>query len=220
MRIVEIFWKVLKPIIGATLGLIMVKKFNLFSYFSFVPTEEAFNICITVYFALAEIFLEEICVRLVRWIQNQFFSTIDVTLYLPQSNPDTGHNPEIRFNSHDSAEIRIEIHICGKRKHFCNSKMIFRHLSFADIQPNYRSAFVYVEKGDYIINLQQLFGGEEKRTENTHNFKMVLSQCPVDGDTSAKLIPELSMSKCSRIWVHLNNNYVNVRTVNNNGGYN
>lgn len=65
-----------------------------------------------------------------------------------------------------------------------------------------------------------MFGGEEKRTENTHNFKMVLSQCPVDGDTSAKLIPELSMSKCSRIWVHLNSNYVNVRTVNNNGGYN
>ena len=76
MRIVEIFWKVLKPIIGAILGLIVEKKFNLFSYFSFVPAEEAFNICITVYFALAEIFLEEIGVRLARWIQNQFFSII------------------------------------------------------------------------------------------------------------------------------------------------
>lgn len=216
MKVFGIIWKIVRPLLGAIVGLVAAEKFNLFSFLSFVNYEEAFNICITVYFALAEILLDELCAQ-IKNIWNNCCSKICVTLYMPRSNPNINHNPEVQFNSQDSAEICIEIKMTGKKTDFKNSKLFLRHLSFADIQPNYRSSVVSVTEGDYCVDLQAIFGGEEKRTEIIQNFKIVLSQCPVDGDSSSKLIPEITNKKRTLVF---KKNYANVRTVNNYGSHN
>lgn len=50
--------KISKPLIVALIGVYLTNKFNIFNYISFIPTDKAFDVCITVYFAALELVSE------------------------------------------------------------------------------------------------------------------------------------------------------------------
>ena len=50
-------WKLVTPIISAIIGIYATNTFNVFALLPFVPDEHLFDICITVYFAIADISL-------------------------------------------------------------------------------------------------------------------------------------------------------------------
>ena len=51
-------WKLVTPIISAIIGIYATNTFNVFALLPFVPDEHLFDICITVYFAIADIIIE------------------------------------------------------------------------------------------------------------------------------------------------------------------
>lgn len=208
MRIV---WKIIKLLIGAILGLFLANKFNLFSYFPFVPEEYALDICVTVYITLAEILIDEGFDWLCKYITNQVISDIEVIMTVANSNADISYNPEIRFNSEGLAEANINVKINGRRKDFDNCKIVLRRCAIADIQNNYKTSGVSVDSnGDYRIDIYSLFGGSQERTTLDFTFKISLAEVPVDGESAARLEPEFENKKVNVI---LKKNYAMIRTV-------
>lgn len=208
MRIV---WKIIKLLIGAILGLFLTNKFNLFSYFPFVPQEYALDICVTVYITLAEILIDEGFDWLCKCITNRLISNIEVIMTAANSNADISHNPEIRFNSEGLAEANISVKVNGRRKDFENSKIVLRRCAIADIQNNYRTSGVSVDSnGDYRIDICSLFGSSQERTAVDFTFKISLAEVPVDGESTARLEPEFENKKFNVI---SKKNHAMLRTV-------
>ena len=208
MRIVG---KIIKLLIGAILGLYLTNKFNLFSYFPFVPEEYSLDICVTVYITLTEILIDEGFDWLSKSITERIISSIEVIMTAANSNADISYNPEIRFNSEGLAEANINVKVNGRRKDFENCKIVLRRCAIADIQNNYRTSGVSVDSnGDYIIDICSLFGGSQERTSFDFTFKISLAVVPVDGESMAKLEPEFENKKVNVI---SKKNHAMLRTV-------
>lgn len=192
--------KMIKLLIGAILGLFLTNKFNLFSYFTFVPEEYAYDICVTVYITLAEILFDEGFELVCKIVSNRILSNIEVIMTAVNSNADISYYPEIRFNSEGLAEASIKVKIEGKKKHFENTKIVLRQSAIADIQNNCRTCGVSVDNdGNYTIDICTLFGKTQERTTLEFTFKISLAEVPVDGESSAKLDPELVNKKLNVI---------------------
>ena len=192
----KIVWKIIKLLIGAILGLYLTNKFNLFSYFTFVPEEYALDICVTVYITLAEVLIDGGFDWLNKSITNRFISNIEVIMTAANSKADIFHNPEIRFNSEGLAEANINVKINGRKKDFENCIIVLRRCAIADIQNNYKTSGVSVDSnGDYRINIYSLLGGSQERTTVDFTCKISLAEVPVDGESSARLEPEFENKK-------------------------
>lgn len=48
--------KITKPILITLVAILLANNFNIFSYFTFIPSEYSFEICITAYFTTLFIF--------------------------------------------------------------------------------------------------------------------------------------------------------------------
>lgn len=210
----KIIWNLVKIIAGAVIGLLLTKWINVFEYFEFVPKEYKYDICITVYISICELVVGSIADYLLNFIREKLLSTVKVTVYLPQSSPDICHNPEIRFNPEGITEANVEVEYDGLVKHFRETKLIFRHLAVADLQSNISRREVTIQNGDYIINLEELFGGTNIRSSGKYNYKILLSQYPTDSENNVRLEPEIMNKK---LCVKFFKNYAQIRTVINNG---
>lgn len=210
----KIIWNLAKVIAGAVLGLVLAKWKNVFASLSFVPQEYAYDICVTVYISVCEILIGSMLDGILKCLRKRFVSKISVTIFLPQSGADIKHNPDIQFNQDGIAETIVEVEYDGLRRHFKGSKLVFRHLAFADIQYNAIREEVSLHDGDYELDLETLFGGVEKHSVGKNRYRLLLIQYPTDAESSARFEPEIT----KKSWfLRFRKNYAQIRTVVNYG---
>ena len=185
---IEKLSKIIKPLVVALVGVYLANKFNIFCYISFIPQDKAFDICITVYFAVLEIFSE----LLMEIIHAKFLSELSVIFSLNDTEISIESTPIIKFNSSDLAEATITVQIIGRKKHFINSQLILPDISFATMQANIRDKETSVDNaGNYIIALEKMFGATEKRTVLSSSFRITFAKDPIDSERTIEISPEL-----------------------------
>ena len=179
---VKKIFKILFPLLSAFIGLLLANHCNIFEFLTFVPKEYKYDVCITVYFALSEVLLNELynCVK--QKIVPYFRSSISVVFHPAQVEPDINTTPTIQFNSQGLAEINMTITIAGKKEHFEQSLLVIAAPDFADIQNNYKRDAVQVSGNKYTVKLKDLFG-EKSDATTTQTFRIVFAQAPVDGES-------------------------------------
>ena len=191
-------WKLVTPIISAIIGIYATNTFNVFALLPFVPDEHLFDICITVYFAIADIIIELIAELITKSVKNFFTSELEVIMGVPGANTNLTSNAIMTFNSQSLAEAIIKVNIRGRKKHFKGVELVIKKPAFAEMQAVSSRREVYVDD-EYHVNLEALFGNGD-RIESKQEFRIALIQDAVDGNTEATIYPELSIKKCNIIF--------------------
>ncbi len=198
--------KLLTPILSAVIGILCANQFNIFTLFTFVSQENAYEYCITAYFAIADIILEEF-IKLVEKLLASCVGKVEAIIYPVSSNADIASNAVLDFNSEGLAEIRVLVKITGNRKYFRNTELQIKSPAFIDIQGTKKEAVARTNSEGYSINLYDLFGKCEK-TSFEQTFRIVMAQAEVEGDCTAKIEPEIKGKHLNVMYKH---NYLQIR---------
>lgn len=196
-------WKIIAPIISAIIGILATNKLNIFDLLPFVPDKYSYEICFTVYFAVADITIDSLVNSALSFVKNKFISELEVVMSLDGKNGNVKTPIELEFNKDDLAEANVIVKIKGRKKHFKDIDLIIKKPSFAEIQSKHKRPAVTVENNNYRIKLESLFGNSDDNTV-CQTFTITMIQDPVDGDTSAILSPELSKKGLDIIYKHNN----------------
>lgn len=201
--------KILFPLISAIIGLLLANYFNIFDYFTFVPNEHKYDVCITVYFAIVDILLTEAQEFAQKRVIPYVFSSVNIVFHPKAVEPDIKIVPTIQFNSLNIAEINMTVSITGKRSHFKNTKLVIPAPAFVDIQNNYKRDEVQVINNKYVLELEKLFGSSID-THTTQTFTIILAQTPVDGESVTEVCPSIEHKKWCVRYAH---NKANIKAV-------
>lgn len=199
----KILWRIITPIISAVLGIFAANRLNIFDFLSFVPDEYAYEICITAYFAIADILIKTMQDNVFKWIKNKFLSEIEVIIFQQGTNLCVDTDSILKFNADDLTQANILVKIKGRKKHFNGIDLIVKKPSFAEIQSTYNRPEVMVDRENYRIKLMELFGNSDT-LDGSQTFKIAMIKDPVDGDISITLSPELSKKRCNLRYRHNN----------------
>ena len=184
--------RVAKPILVALLGIALTNKFNIIEQVTNLPEEKAFDICLTAYFSIIEILSS----ALVQTIRSKFMSEIKVILYLENADASLDSTPVIKFNRSNLAEANILIQITGLKAHFLNSKIVIPSTAFATMQPNSGSQEVSIDElGNYIVDLEKMFGEVTTKTTLSTTFRIIFSKEPLEDERAIIISPELKTSE-------------------------
>lgn len=183
---------------------------NIFALLPFVPQDFSYEICITAYFAIADVVIESIKEWVSKIINECLISRVNVVINVPGTRSDIATNAIMAFNSQDLSEAVVSVEIKGIKKHFKGIELIIKKPAFAEMQAVSRRREVQIEANDYHIDLEALFGNSEK-LECKQDFKIALIKDSVDGEASVTIYPELNKKKKCIIYKC---NSAELRTVN------
>lgn len=196
-------WKFIAPILSALIGILAANKLNIFDLLPFVPDEYAYEICITAYFAVADIIIDALMNGFLNFIKSKFMSELEVVISQQGTNISVGTDIFLEFNTDDLTEANVLVKIKGRKNHFKNIDLIIKKPAFAEIQGTYRRSEAIVNRDNYCIKLDSLFGNSNI-IDTSQTFKIAMIQDPVDGDTSVVLSPELSKKRFGLVYKHNN----------------
>lgn len=202
-------WKLITPIISVVIGIWAANQFNLFELLPFIPQDYVYEVCITAYFTIADVVLDWISSFLEKLIKDNLFSELIIVIYQPNTDIDISITPTLLFNANDLSEACISVQVRGKKKHFEGMEVQIKNPGFADIQSNYYRNEVRVDDNNYYIDIGRLFGGNDYG-EFKQEFRIVMAQVPVDGESISKIEPEISKKKHRVIYKH---NHAKIKAV-------
>ena len=197
----KLLLKIISPIIASILGMLLTNSFNLFDVIPFVPKEESFGLCITVYFPIIDVILNLIFEQFHKLLVDKFTSRLTATITSYNTNVANCENLSICFDRHDLAEAKMIVEIDGLKKHFKNTELIIYKPVFAEIQIDNSSELVITESDCLRIKLDKLFN-QQNYVKCKQTFKFSLIQDPVDGDAYFDIIPKLENKKLNLIYKH------------------
>lgn len=181
--------------------MLLTNSFNLFDVIPFVPKEESFGLCITVYFPIIDVILNLIFEQFHKLLVDKFTSRLTATITSYNTNVANCENLSICFDRHDLAEAKMIVEIDGLKKHFKNTELIIYKPVFAEIQIDNSSELVITESDCLRIKLDKLFN-QQNYVKCKQTFKFSLIQDPVDGDAYFDIIPKLENKKLNLIYKH------------------
>lgn len=198
--------QLLVPIVGSCIGIIVANLFNPFTNISSLSPDQAYDICIGLYFTLADIFIE----FLINSICSHFCSSeIVVIISPPGVAPSIRSSAIIRFCRDRPAKAMISLHVHGKRTQFSNTQVIIPAIGFATIQQSICCKGVKLDKdGNYIIKIYDLLGQSEI-VDIQKTFELLLIKEPSENTQSEKIYPRVSGKKRT---VRFQCNYADVQT--------
>lgn len=162
------------PILGAIVSLLATNTFNIFNYFTFVPDEYRYEICLTVYLAVFDFLIRNVYDFLVRKLNKKFYSEIQVIFCLPNTESDIGINPRVVFNEEGQSQIDIRLKVSGQKKHFHGKRIQISQIACADFQVNIKNEITEVDGNNFYINLEKLFANSnENDLESTHRLVLI-----------------------------------------------
>lgn len=197
----KLLLKIISPIIASMLGVLLTNSFNLFDVIPFVPKEESFGLCITVYFPIIDVILNLIFEQFYKLLVDKFTSRLTATITSYNTNVANCENLSICFDRHDLAEAKMNVEIDGLKKHFKNTELVIYKPVFAEIQIDNSSELVKTESDCLRIKLDKLFN-QQNYVKSKQTFKFSLIQDPVDGDAYFDIIPKLENKKFNLIYKH------------------
>lgn len=194
------------PIVGAIIGILAINVFNPFSYFPFLAEDQAYDVCIGLYFSLADISIEFV----VNCIKNRFFNaSIDVIISPPGVSLSAAMPASIYFRQSETTEAEVKIALHGKKEQFCETEVIIPAIGFATIQPSFNQTGGELDDhGNYVITLSSLLGQSEI-VDFTKSFRLVMIREPVENIQSESIYPRAERIKRT---VKFRYNYANIRT--------
>lgn len=160
-----IFFKVT---IVSILAIYFVEQFNLLAaFFPFNPSF-LFSACLAIYTGAISCVVDTI----LEWYDESMRSTVELVFFLDAANKSITNNPNVMFRDWDIAEIKLEIHLKGKKNNFQNLKIIIPYNNFYDVQfsKNYRNLCIK-QKDNILINLSE-FNISSSKTNTFMEFSI------------------------------------------------
>ena len=187
----SLLWKIAIPLISAVIGLKLVEQFNVLQALSIITDEDrAFDICTSVYFAIINVML----LSAAEWIKNTFFpaQSIQVIFSKPGDIVQNNAMPDLLLREASPCEARVTVMINAKKKNCKGLKITIECISFATMQlPAANVAANVDENGNYIIDLEKLFGNQEQ-ADTSQTFRILFSKEPTNGVCQSVLYSKLS----------------------------
>ena len=188
---ISILVRVATPLLSAIIGLKAVEAFNIFQILNLVKdSDKAFDVCTTVYFAIADLIL----ISSRELIRRKFFTfqKIQVTLSKPGDMVQNRSVPDLQIHENRPCEARLTVNIIAKKKTCKGLKLTIESINFATMQLPSASAEAHVdENGNFTVDLEKLFGNQEL-ANTTQTFRILFSKEPVNGSCQSELQPKLS----------------------------
>lgn len=191
MKWIGKIFKLITPFLSAFLGIIAANKFNLFEIFSCIPEESVYDICIGVYFSVADLLISFL-LELIKYMLEKNCSKVEVLVSTPNATANLSTCPIIDFNSDGISEMQVIIHLVGKKKHFKDVKITLCDTGFITLQPSIHSPGISIaENGDYVIDLTVLTGNASI-IDIKQSFRIVMQENLPDGSRTMFLKPNIS----------------------------
>lgn len=188
--------RIIKPIICTCIGLYVAHLFNVIEYFDFVPKSSKYDICLTIYIAIADVVIGMFSTFVMKYYTDNFQSTVIVTLMKPGDEAALHTFPVLKFNSNDLIEVDAKIDITGRAKNFEDTELIIKKPVIGDLQiesdedPTHSLAIIDSE-GNCCVKLKTLFGNDKKRTEVSITCRIVMIKS-INQRIEVRLEPELA----------------------------
>lgn len=191
LGLLSVLWRIAIPFLSAVIGLKVVGRFNFFEFFNIIKdADRAFEICTTVYFTVADVIL----LYVTDIVKQQIFvpQIIQVILSKPKEMVHLESKPDLVLRSGKPKEAILTINIDAKKKNCKNIELIIDSVNFATMQlPKARTEARVDEKGDFVVNIEQLFGNQEQ-VKTTQTFKILFANEPVKGKCQSEVYPRLN----------------------------
>lgn len=141
--------KYIYPIVSSLLALWLVNLFNIIKYFSFVPNEHSFDVCLALYLTIIQDLL-----TLVDEYLKDSSSKVQVVFYERKQNKDININPVICFNKETGVgEVKCSIKACGNTTLLSNTELIIRFPKWVQVQPNIKECELKLSKNDNSVHI-------------------------------------------------------------------
>lgn len=193
MKWISKIFKLFVPFLGAILGLIAANKYNFFYVLPFVPKESAYDICIAVYFSIADLLIS----GLIEFVKNKIeknCSIVEVLVSIPSIDANLSTCPTISFNSNGIAEMQVIVRLVGKKEHFKDAKITLCDTGFITLQPSIPSSSISMaSNGDCVIDLSALTGNASI-INIEQSFRIVMQENVPDGSRTMFLKPNINRS--------------------------
>lgn len=191
IRVLAFLWKISIPLISAVVGLELVEKFNILQALNIITdVDKAFDTCTTVYFAIVNVVLLSIA----EWIKSTFFPTQSIRVIFSKPNEvvQDSNIPILILKNDFPCEARITVRINARKKTCKGLKLTVECVNFATMQlPTASTVATVDEKGNYIIDLEMLFGNQEyANTEQT--FRILFSREPANGTCQSEMYSKIT----------------------------
>lgn len=191
MKWIGRIFKLFTPFLGALLGLVIANKYNFFATLPFVPKESAYDICIAVYFAIADLLMSEF-IELVKNKIEKNCSIVEVLVSIPNIDANLSTCPTISFNSAGMAEMEVIVRLVGKKEHFKDTKITLCDTGFITLQPSIHSSSISIAaNGDCVIDLSALTGNASI-IDIKQSFRIVMQENVPDGSRTMSLKPNIN----------------------------
>lgn len=190
--------RIAASILGAILSLIIAHNFNPFSTMTFIPQDKVYDVCITIYFSIAEVIISFGMDKIEEIVSGYY---MDIEAVLSHRNEEAGldSQPTIRFNEVDMSEVSLTLKIHGKRKYFNNIEVVIPRIAQADYQLGRQSLGASINSnGDFCIKISAICGYTET-VDLTETFLITLQRAPVDNSARVTISPEARPIKHKRI---------------------
>lgn len=191
LSVLSFLWKIFIPLFSAVIGLETVERFNLIQIFGIITdTDKAFDICTTVYFAIVDVIL----LSATDWIKHTFFPTqvIRVTFSKPGDVVQIGSVTDLLLKEKIPTEAKVTVEINATKKICKGLTLRIAGVNFATMQLPAVSTVANVdESGNYIIDLEKMFGNQEI-AHTTQSFRILFLKEPSNGACQSELYTKLS----------------------------
>ncbi|MCR1072513.1 hypothetical protein [Clostridium botulinum] len=145
--------KYLYPIISSLLALWVVNLFNIVKYFSFVPSEHRFDVCLALYLTI----IQGLFTLVDECLKDKLFkisSKVQVIFYERKQNKDININPVICFNKETGVgEVKCSIKACGNAALLSNTELIIRFPNWVQVQPNIKECELSLSENDNLVHI-------------------------------------------------------------------
>ena len=207
MRWLGKLFKLFIPLLSAILALLVANKYNFFATLRFVPEQSAYEICITVYFAISDLIVSSLIKFLQSKMEN-FWSRVEVLISIPHTEASLQTPPTILFNSEGTAEMQVNVHLKGKKKHYKGTKIIICDTGYITLQPSTRARGVSIaENGDYTIDLYAITGNGTT-IDVKQTFRIVMEENVPDGSRTMTLEPGITKHN---LWLKFSRNHAIIK---------
>lgn len=180
--------KILMTIFGALLGVLGAHLFNPFEWITIIPDGSSYDVCIAVYFTIADTVID--------WIVNQVESKCLAEVYVAISRIGTAATIEsdlvIDLDARGHADLCIKVNVQGKRKHFGDIRIVIPSIGFASIQPSFPGQGVSLDicTGNNVITLDSVLGRSET-VDFSKEFRLAVVMTPSGNEQSELICPQI-----------------------------
>lgn len=188
--------QIILTMLGTIVALFLANSCNFFAYVSFVPKDKAYDVCITVYFTLIQIFIDSIYLHYCNWKDSKK-TYVSTTIYMPDQMANLDSCPYILFNSYDVAEFYIKLSVHGLAKNIKGNYIKIAHNNQFELQVSKSGSGARIDNdGNYIICLDEICGNNIRVEGLEANFKIIAQRGIVEDSFKINIKPELIHNKC------------------------